>query len=112
MYELYNGNCLEYIGNLPEKSIIVTDPPFNVGYHYKTYKDNMKENEYLEFLSKILGGGVKNHVSLFTIRNHYINCLLNLVYRLRALFRGFTIQTPEGSIEILHFTTLFRTLTK
>lgn len=33
---------------------IVTDPPFNIGYHYKTYKDRMKEEQYLEFLKKIL----------------------------------------------------------
>jgi DNA modification methylase len=36
-----------------EKLVIVTDPPFNVGYHYNTYKDKMNHNEYLEMLGSI-----------------------------------------------------------
>lgn len=28
------------------QDIIVTDPPFNVGYHHKTYKDNIGDEEY------------------------------------------------------------------
>lgn len=28
------------------KAIMVTDPPFNVGYHYNEYKDRMGEKEY------------------------------------------------------------------
>lgn len=35
-------------------SIIVTDPPFNVGYKYKTYKDKMPEKEYYAMLKYIL----------------------------------------------------------
>ena len=35
--------------------VIITDPPFNVGYHYETYKDNMPEDDYLNLLSFILG---------------------------------------------------------
>ena len=31
--------------------VIVTDPPFNVGYKYNSYKDNMKENDYYNMLS-------------------------------------------------------------
>ena len=38
-------------------TVIVTDPPFNIGYHYKSYKDNMREDEYLDFLRQVLGGG-------------------------------------------------------
>ena len=33
--------------------VIVTDPPFNVGYHYKTYKDNMDESSYYKMLESI-----------------------------------------------------------
>ena len=53
--DLICGNCLTVlpkIGGGGEK-IIVTDPPFNIGYHYKTYKDRMKENEYYEMLKTV-----------------------------------------------------------
>ena len=33
--------------------IIVTDPPFNVGYHYDCYADKMAEDEYYDMLSDI-----------------------------------------------------------
>ena len=36
------------------KYCIVTDPPFNVGYHYEWYADNMEEWEYYEWLGDIL----------------------------------------------------------
>lgn len=34
-------------------SVIVTDPPFNVGYHYDEYNDNMEESEYYGMLAEI-----------------------------------------------------------
>ena len=36
-----------------EKFVIVTDPPFNIGYHYNEYKDNMDTDEYYEMLASI-----------------------------------------------------------
>jgi hypothetical protein len=30
--------------------IIVTDPPFNVGYHYNTYIDKLSDDEYLDLI--------------------------------------------------------------
>ena len=36
------------------KYCIVTDPPFNVWYHYNEYSDNMEEWEYYEWLWDIL----------------------------------------------------------
>ena len=36
------------------KYCIVTDPPFNVWYHYEGYDDNMEEGEYYEWLWDIL----------------------------------------------------------
>lgn len=55
--ELYHGDCLEVMKNIKDDNVvIVTDPPFNVGYHYNKYKDNLDEDEYLDMLKKILCG--------------------------------------------------------
>lgn len=53
---LKNGNCLEQLENLDknQKYIIVTDPPFNVGYKYNSYNDNLDEDSYYEFLYSVL----------------------------------------------------------
>ena len=56
--EIYNDDCLSILigGTIKdrEKAIIVTDPPYNMNYHYKTYKDNMPEDEYYTWLGDIL----------------------------------------------------------
>ena len=53
---LYNDNCLDFLSknNIPNNSIIVTDPPFNIGYHYNEYKDRMQADSYYEMLSGLL----------------------------------------------------------
>ena len=53
---LYNDNCLDFLSknNIPNNSIIVTDPPFNIGYHYNEYKDKMEDDSYYEMLSGLL----------------------------------------------------------
>lgn len=50
---LYNADCREVIEKIKadhSNLCIVTDPPFNIGYHYNSYKDKMKEKDYLEFV--------------------------------------------------------------
>ena len=36
---------MDIIPTIKEKFIIVTDPPFNIGYHYNEYPDIMKEDD-------------------------------------------------------------------
>ena len=53
---IYNEDsfeCLRDIANECERPIIVTDPPFNVGYHYASYHDNMDDGEYFHSLSEM-----------------------------------------------------------
>ena len=62
MIELYNQNCLDCLPDIfdkykNKKIIMVSDPPFNIGYHYNTYKDRMKEEEYLKFIHKVFYQG-------------------------------------------------------
>lgn len=57
MIEIYNKDCMDLLrGESIQKNkkiCIVTDPPFNIGYKYKTYKDRMKEDEYYDFLKSV-----------------------------------------------------------
>ena len=53
---LIHGNCsdnLEKVIAEVENPIIVTDPPFNIKYHYNEYEDDMPEDEYYKWLSGI-----------------------------------------------------------
>jgi len=38
--------------NIP-KGLVVTDPPYNQGYHYSEYDDKLSEDDYIDMLSKI-----------------------------------------------------------
>ena len=37
-----------------DNTIIVTDPPFNIGYHYNEYKDSMNDAEYYSMLAELV----------------------------------------------------------
>jgi hypothetical protein len=56
---LLNCDCSDIIREIrsdtTRKYCVVTDPPFNIGYHYKTYKDKMQESEYYKWLRDVVG---------------------------------------------------------
>jgi len=57
-WEIYNCDYRE-LGDLEERFgefVIVTDPPFNINYHYAAYKDNIAAEEYLEMLATLIQG--------------------------------------------------------
>ena len=61
MEYLFNANCIDFMQSekckefiKDRKVVIVTDPPFNIGYHYNSYKDNMDEEQYYSFLDDVL----------------------------------------------------------
>jgi len=51
--EIIHGDALEEIQKIKGKFVIVTDPPFNIGYHYNEYNDNMGADEYYQMLESI-----------------------------------------------------------
>ena len=56
--EIYNADFRE-LGDLEERFgdfIIVTDPPFNIGYHYKSYSDSLDSAEYIEMVTTLMMG--------------------------------------------------------
>ena len=55
------GDCRELLPQIlknldEEKIIFVSDPPYNIGYHYNAYKDNLDEDEYFKMLEDVFGG--------------------------------------------------------
>jgi site-specific DNA-methyltransferase (adenine-specific) len=78
---LYKGDCLEVIQKLKDEGldmdnvIFVSDPPFNIKYHYNRYKDNKSEDEYYEWLGNIFGNTPKVIV-------HYHEQLYKLAFQL------------------------------
>ncbi len=48
---VYYGDCLTYMSGLPDACVdlVITDPPFNIGKQYDSYKDNLKFEEYLNW---------------------------------------------------------------
>lgn len=56
--QIYNGNnieVLQYLNLDLSKCIFVSDPPFNIGYHYDLYNDKINENDYYNWLADIFG---------------------------------------------------------
>lgn len=53
---IYLGDAHELIKELPRdrKIIIVTDPPFNIGYHYDICKDKVDDGEYYRELASLI----------------------------------------------------------
>ena len=55
MIKIYNDDCKNILNKIIEDSnqkvILVSDPPFNIGYKYNSYKDKLKEDDYLNFMS-------------------------------------------------------------
>ena len=44
---IYNKDYKEILKTLDkENTLIITDPPYNIGWKYDTYKDNLSEEEY------------------------------------------------------------------
>lgn len=51
---IYNDDFRNLIDTL-EFDYILTDPPYNVGYSYPDYKDNLSSEKYIEMLSRLNG---------------------------------------------------------
>jgi DNA modification methylase len=53
---LHLGDCMAAMAKMPDNAydICITDPPYNLGYKYNIYDDNLTANEYKEWCSKWL----------------------------------------------------------
>ena len=101
--KIYNMDCINGMRLLPSghKYCIVTDPPFNVGYHYNEYKDNKEEGEYYEWLSAIIG-------NLPCCIIHYPEALYKLAFQLgqfpeRVVSWVYNSNTPRQHRDAAYF---------
>ena len=53
MIKLIHGNSKDEIKKI-DFDILVTDPPFNIGYKYNSYKDRMAKDEYYGMLKELI----------------------------------------------------------
>lgn len=75
--KLICGDCRTELKKIDTSNcIIVTDPPFNIGYHYNEYKDKMKEKDYYAMLCEIA------HASEACVFIHYPEALYRLAIAL------------------------------
>ena len=46
---IYKGDCIELLGRLDEHTVdlVFADPPFNIGYKYDTYDDQVEYDQYV-----------------------------------------------------------------
>jgi len=56
-YVLHLGDCLEYMKSMPDKSVdaVITDPPYNIGFGYSQYSDNLSDESYIKLISEFKG---------------------------------------------------------
>ena len=85
MIKIYNNDCIEYLQSQNciddfrgKNVIIVTDPPFNIGYHYNEYKDKLDDEEYYSLLESICDS--YNYKGLVFI--HYPESLYKLSFQI------------------------------
>lgn len=84
MNNLYHGDCLEVMDKLISDNVkvdvIITDPPFNIGYKYNSYKDKIIEKEYYDMLSNLMLADAIQNTPCVII--HYAEQLHKLSIRL------------------------------
>lgn len=78
--KLYNDNSLDIFykiinQNQNKNIILVSDPPFNIGYKYNEYKDNLGEDKYYEMLDFFFR-------DLPSVVVHYPECLYKLSFQI------------------------------
>lgn len=49
---IYHGDCRDVLPQLGA-DVVLTDPPYNVGYHYASYGDDLSASDYLNLLRVI-----------------------------------------------------------
>lgn len=95
--ELFHDVISEFGGDV----IVVSDPPFNIGYKYSTYKDKMDESDYLEMLGMFFN-------DFPSVVIHYPETLYKLAFKIgkvpeRVISWVYNSNTPKQHRDIAFF---------
>lgn len=111
MIKIYNCDCFDLIQSQDfidfcsnRKVVLVTDPPFNIGYHYDKYKDNLDEQEYYEMLQNLY----ESYNFIGGVFIHYPECLYKLSFQLglfpeKVISWVYNSNTPKQHRDIVFF---------
>lgn len=55
--KLHNSDCIEFLSSLDDEGVGFTfyDPPYNIGKDYGEYKDDMSDDDYAEWMKRVVG---------------------------------------------------------
>jgi DNA modification methylase len=67
-FNLYLGNCLDYINTVNSVNAVITDPPYNIGFKYNNYKDKLSDKDYI----KLIGSFYKFPLSMIHYPEEFI----------------------------------------
>lgn len=56
MHEVIVGDAAELMTTVPKDAFVISDPPYNQGYHYATYGDDLETREYVALLKSVFAG--------------------------------------------------------
>lgn len=103
--QIIQGDCLDILPKIAfefsNKFIIVTDPPFNIGYNYNSYADNLGADEYYEMLQQVFGD---NH----SVVIHYPEELYKIAFQIghfpeKVVSWVYNSNTPKQHRDIAFF---------
>lgn len=101
--KIYHVDCMDGMAELPQghKYCVVTDPPFNVSYHYNEYNDRKEEGEYYQWLQDITNG----HPCVII---HYPEALYKFAFQIgqfpeRVVAWVYNSNTPRQHRDIAYF---------
>lgn len=55
LIEMKNKDFRDVMYEIEEDFIVVTDPPYNIGYEYNEYHDDLPKEEYIEMIGELKG---------------------------------------------------------
>lgn len=106
MIELFNDDAKTFIKSEKlkgKKFIIITDPPYNVGYHYNSYSDNMPEEQYYKMLKGVLYSGDNPFVVIHYPENIYKIAFYCGLFPSRVISWVYNSNTPRQHRDIAFF---------
>lgn len=78
---IYHGDCLEIMPELEPVDFVFSDPPYNENKNYLTYKDNLPEDQYWEWVSRFLNAykSISNNNMAIFISSKRVRQYWNLI---------------------------------